>query len=235
MFFDPLYFIFLIPGFLIAGWASIRVKSAFAKYSKIPSASGLTGAHVARMILDRNGLSDVAVERIGGHLSDHYDPRSRTLRLSPEVYSSNSIAALGIAAHESGHALQHKQGYAPLQLRTLMVPIASLGSNVAWVFIMIGTLLAYSGSVMGLEIAKLGVLLFAGAVAFTIITLPVEFNASSRAKAVLTQYGIISMEEQRGVAAVLNAAAMTYVAAAITAVLQLLYWLVRLGFLGGDD
>ncbi len=233
MFFDPMYLIFMIPGMLLAGWASMRVKSAFNKYSKVRSFSNMTGAQVARIILDRNGLSDVRVEQVSGFLSDHYDPSSRTLRLSPQVFTSPSIAAQGIAAHEAGHALQHKSGYAPLRLRTALVPVASIGSKLSWILITIGMFMAYSG--MGMGMAKAGVLLFTAAVLFSIVTLPVEFNASSRAKKVLSEYGIIAPAEASGVAAVLDAAALTYVAAAITAMLQLLYFVMRLGLLGGND
>lgn len=233
MYFDPLYFVFLIPGMLIAGFASMKVKAAFNKYSRIGASSGLTGAQVARTILDRNGLSDIAVERVQGHLSDHYDPSKRVLRLSPQVHDSYSIAAQGIAAHEAGHALQHKEQYAPLTLRSALVPVASFGSRVSWILIMIGMFMAYSGG--GMLIAKLGVLLFATTVAFTFVTLPVEFNASTRAKAILTNQGFIHANEQEGINAVLNAAALTYVAGAVSAVLQLLYFMVRLGLLGGDD
>jgi uncharacterized protein len=235
MIFDPVYFVFLIPGMILAGWASMKVKKAFNRYSKVASRAGISGAQTARLILDRNGLTDVGIEMVNGHLSDHYDPRSRTLRLSPQVYNSASLAALGIAAHESGHALQHKTGYAPLQLRTMLVPVASFGSQFAWILIGIGFFLAYTGSALGMGVAKLGVVLFSAAVLFSLITLPVEFNASTRAKAVLSEYGVIAPDEQSGVASVLNAAAMTYVAAAITAMLQLLYWVFRLGLLGGDD
>jgi uncharacterized protein len=235
MFFDPLYFIFLIPGFLLAGWASLMVKTSYAKYSRIGSRTGMTGAQAARYILDHNGLPDVDIERTGGKLTDHYDPRTRILRLSPDVYSMSSIAAIGIAAHESGHALQHKAGYAPLQLRSLLVPAASFGSNAAWIFITLGVMMASGGAAFGLNLAKFGLLLFGAAVLFSVVTLPVEFNASSRAKAVLTQYGLVTADEMQGVSTILNAAAMTYVAAAITAILQLLYWVFRLGLLGGRD
>ncbi|MBN1295210.1 zinc metallopeptidase [bacterium] len=234
MIFDPLYIILLIPGVLLASWASLKVNHAFRKYSRIPAQSRLSGAQVARLILDRNGLSDVPVERVTGHLSDHYDPKARRLRLSPEVHDSFSIAAQGIAAHEAGHALQHQAAYAPLQLRSALVPIAGFGSRFAWILIMIGLVMASAGT-GGLMIAKLGVLLFATTVLFTLVTLPVEFNASTRAKAILTQQGMITIQEKSGVDAVLNAAAMTYVAGAVTAVLQLLYWVVRLGLIGGDD
>jgi len=197
--------------------------------------SGLTEAQVARAILDRNGLMDIPVEQISGHLSDHYDPQKRRLRLSPQVYDSASLAAQGIAAHEAGHALQHKHGYAFLQMRTLLVPVASLGSRFAWILIMIGVVLAGSGAALGMSLAKVGILLFGAAVLFSIITLPVEFNASSRAKRLLSEYGIVAGSETKGVSAVLDAAALTYVAAAITAVLQLLYFVLRFGLLGGDD
>lgn len=235
MIFDPLYIILLLPGLILAGWASFKVRSAFKKYSQIPAASGNTGAQTARIILDRNGLTDVPIEAVSGSLSDHYDPSSRTLRLSPEVFGSRSVAAQGIAAHEAGHAIQHKEGYAPLQLRSALVPIANFGSNFAWILITIGIILASAGSAFGFGMAKFGVLIFGAAVLFTIITLPVEFNASSRAKSQLAQYGLIASNEADGVSAVLNAAAMTYLAAAVTAVLQLLYWLMRLGLLGGRD
>ena len=233
MIFDPLYLILLIPGILLASWASLRVNSAFKRYSRIPSSTRMTGAQLARVILDRNGLNDVTIERVSGFLSDHYDPAARKLRLSPQVFDSYSIAAQGIAAHETGHALQHKSHYAPLQLRSALVPIAGFGSKFAWILIMIGVMMASMGG--GLGIAKLGVLLFAATVLFTLITLPVEFNASTRAKAMLTSHGIVSSQETQGINAVLNAAAMTYVAGAVTAVLQLLYWVIRLGLLGGDD
>ncbi|MCD4653128.1 zinc metallopeptidase [bacterium] len=233
MMFDPLYIIFLLPGLLLASWASMKVKTAFNKYSRIASNSRLTGAQVARMILNQNGLSDVGIERIAGHLSDHYDPRSRNLRLSPKVYDSFSIAAQGIAAHETGHALQHQAGYAPLKLRSALVPIAGFGSRFAWILIMIGIFMATSGP--GLVIAKFGVILFAATVLFSIITLPVEFNASARAKTVLINQGIVTVQEKQGIDAVLNAAAMTYVAGAVTAIFQLLYFVLRLGLFGGDD
>jgi len=223
----------LIPAILLASWASYKVNRAFKHYSQIPASSHLTGAQTARLILDRNGLNNVAIERVSGHLADHYDPVSRTLRLSPEVFDSYSIAAQGIAAHETGHALQHKVGYMPLQFRSALVPIAGFGSRFAWIMIMIGIFMASTGA--GMMIAKLGVLLFAASVLFTLVTLPVEFNASSRAKAALTQNGFVATQEMEGVNAVLNAAALTYVAGAVTAILQLLYWVIRLGLLGGDE
>lgn len=235
MFFDPMYFIFLIPGLIMAGWASRKVKKAFRTFSKVRSGSGLSGAQVARLVLDRNDLSDVSIERTEGHLSDHYDPRTKTLRLSPPVYESASLAAIGVATHEAGHAIQHQAGYIPLHFRTLLVPVASFGSSIAWIMISAGFFLAYMGSAMGFGLAKLGVIMFSLAVLFSIITLPVEFNASSRAKKLLSEYGLISADERHGVAAVLDAAALTYVAAAVAAILQLLYWVFRLGLFGGND
>jgi uncharacterized protein len=231
--FDPLYLLFLIPGILLAAWASLKVNNAFKHYSKIPASSRLTGAQIARVILDRSGLHDVGIQRESGHLSDHYDPVARVLRLSPQVYDSYSIAAQGIAAHEAGHALQHKESYAPLQLRTVLVPVAGIGSRLSWILIIAGIFLSATGG--GLMLARLGVLLFATTVFFTLVTLPVEFNASARAKAMLTQQGMVSRQETEGVSAVLNAAAMTYVAAAVTAVMQLLYWVLRLGLFGSSD
>ncbi len=235
MIFDPLYIVLLLPGLILAGWASFKVRAAFNKYSRVPAVSGNTGAQTARIILDRNGLNDVPIEAVAGSLSDHYDPSSRTLRLSPEVYGSRSVAAQGIAAHEAGHAIQHKERYAALQLRSALVPLANLGSNFAWILITFGIILASAGSALGLGMAKFGVLVFGAAVLFTIVTLPVEFNASSRAKVQLAQNGLVAANEMDGVSAVLSAAAMTYLAAAVTAVLQLLYWLLRLGLLGGRD
>ncbi|MGB3977048.1 MAG: zinc metallopeptidase [bacterium] len=233
MVFDPLYMILILPGLLLASYASFKVSRAFKRYSRIPSSSGMTGAQVARQILDRNALYDVKIERVAGHLSDHYDPTSRRLRLSQSVYDSTSIAAQGVAAHEAGHALQHKTGYAPLQLRSKLVPLAGIGSQFSWILIMLGVLIASAGGTM--FVAKLGVLLFATTVLFTLITLPVEFDASSRAKAILTQHGIVSTRETDGINAVLNAAALTYVAAAVTAILQLLYWVIRLGLFRNND
>ena len=229
MFFDPLYFIFLIPGFLLATWATIKVKSSFAHYSQVMASRGMTGAQVAREILRRNNLNDVRVVETGGMLSDHYDPGSRTVRLSPDVYREPSVAAVAVAAHEVGHALQHAKNYAPLALRTAAVPLARIGSWAPWI-IMIGGFLLHS-----IQAVYLGVILFSAVVAFQIITLPVELNASSRAKAELANMGLVTGADANGVSKVLSAAAMTYVAAALSAVMTLLYYLVRLGLLGGRD
>ncbi|MBN2339844.1 MAG: zinc metallopeptidase [Deltaproteobacteria bacterium] len=229
LFIDPLYFIVMIPGFLLAGWASMKVKSTFAKYSRIRSSRGLTGAETARQILRSRGIHDVHVEEARGFLSDHYDPRSRTVRLSPQVYREPSVASMAVAAHEVGHALQHADGYAPLALRSAAIPLAQLGSYAPWI-IMIGGFLLHM-----LELVYVGVALFAVTVVFQLITLPVEFNASSRAKDQLAQMGLVSNSDARGVSKVLSAAAMTYVAAAVTAVMTLLYYLFRLGLLNSRD
>lgn len=226
---DPLYWMLMLPVLILSAFASFRVKSAFNKYSKVANRSGLTGAQVAEEILRRNGLSHVQVLEARGFLSDHYDPSKQVVKLSPNVYGSNSVAAVGVAAHETGHAIQHAKSYTPLTLRNAMVPVASIGSNFAWVIIIAGFFM----SMMGL--VKIGILLFTAVVVFQVITLPVEFNASARAKTILREYGLVSETDARGVNAVLSAAAMTYVAAAASAVMTLLYFLLRSGILGGDD
>lgn len=225
---DPLYWIMMLPVLLLSGYASLKVKSAYKKYSKIKSRSGMTGAEIAREILVRNGLSNVAVMETRGFLSDHYDPGKKVVRLSSDVYHSSSISALGVAAHETGHAIQHAKSYSPLVLRNMMVPVASFGSNFAWIVIIAGFIFGALGLV------KAGIVLFSIVVVFQLITLPVEFNASSRAKAMLSSYGIVSSQELAGIKKVLSAAAMTYVAAAASAVMTLLYFLMRAGILGDD-
>lgn len=229
MTFDPLYWMMMIPVLILSGIASFKVKSTFKKYNRVGTRSGLTGADVAREILRRNGLSHVDVVMTQGFLSDHYDPRSKVVRLSPDVFRSTSISAIGVAAHETGHAIQHDLGYAPLKLRNTMVPVASIGSNMSWLIIFGGFILNMAGLV------KVGILLFTAVVAFQIITLPVEFNASFRAKKLLASYGLVSQPELQAVQRVLGAAAMTYVAAAISSIVTLLYFLLRAGFLGGND
>jgi Zn-dependent membrane protease YugP len=219
---DPLYLILALPGLLLGLWAQMRVKGTFKKYSQVRTTRNLTGAEIARHLLDSQGLHDVRVEETKGFLSDHYDPRSRVLRLSPDVYRVPSVAAAGVAAHEMGHALQHSAGYAPLQLRSAIVPVVQFGSSLAPMLILVGFLLRFT------TLAWIGVILFAGAVVFALVTLPVEFDASRRAKALLTQGGIVSPEEASGVSAVLNAAGWTYVAAAIAAIGQLLYYVLLL-------
>ncbi|SRR5579871_214010 len=218
-FWDPTMFV-VIPAALLALYAQMRIQSAYSRYSQVPTANGLTGAEVATGILRRNGLSSVQVERIDGTLSDHYDPRTRVLRLSTGVYDGASVASVGVAAHETGHALQHAQHYGPLALRSAMVPTSQFGSWLAWPIFIMGFFF-HSGMFM-----QLGILIFSAAVAFTVVTLPVEFNASARAMRVLATEGMVTPDELRGVRTVLNAAALTYVAAAAMAVLQLLRMLL---------
>lgn len=227
MFFNPIFWLFALPGLLLGLYAQSRVKSAFNKYSKVRTARNITGAEVARNLLDAQGLYDVVVEETDGFLSDHYDPRGKVLRLSPDVYRTPSIAAAGVAAHEMGHALQDDKGYVPLQFRSALVPAAQFGSNLAPLIFFVGLLLnAFSG--IGYSIAWIGVILFAIAVLFTLITLPVEFDASRRAKKLLVSSGTLVGEEVKGVEKVLNAAALTYVAAAVAAVGQLIYYVLLL-------
>ncbi len=226
-FFDPIYFVFLIPGLLLSFWASARTKSAFKKWGKVRAR--MTGAQAARSMLDQAGLFDVKIGQAHGFLSDHYNPATKSLALSPDVYGRASISAVGVACHEAGHAIQHARGYAPLQLRTALVPVASIGSNLSWIVMMIGFFVSSMGMI------QLGILLFSATVAFQLVTLPVEFDASKRAKELVVNYGILGPSEQVGVSKVLNAAAWTYVAAAVTSILTLLYFLFRAGLLGGSD
>ncbi len=231
IFYDPLFLLFIIPTMVLGFIVQSSVKSKFNKYSRVPTARGLTGAQAAREILDANGLYDVRIEEArGGQLSDHYDPRARVLRLSPDVARRPSVAAVGVAAHESGHALQHAKGYLPLQLRSALVPAVQFGSNLAPWIIMGGILLqALLGlTQLGYMIAWVGVIAYGLVALFAIVTLPVELDASARAKKLLYQYNIVDRTELQGVNAVLNAAAWTYVVAALAAVMQLLYWIIRL-------
>ncbi len=222
MFFNPLWLIFALPGLLLGLWARSRVKSAFKQYSKVTTARGVTGAQVARSLLDSQGLYDIQIEESKGYLSDHYDPRKRVLRLSTDVYHQPSIAAAGVAAHEMGHALQHAGGYFPLQIRSAIVPAARFGSSLApWIFIL-GFLFQFTA------LAWAGLVLFGIAVIFTLITLPVELDASKRAKRLLVGNGVLIGNEINGVNKVLDAAALTYVAAAVAAVGQFLYYLLLL-------
>ena len=228
--FDPMYWLFLGPAMLLSLVATLMTKATFAKYSKIRAASGYTGAQAARRMLDMQGAGDVAIEQVGGFLSDHYDPRTRTLRLSPDVYSSPSLSAIGVACHEAGHALQDATHYAPLKLRSAMVPAAQFGSFASYIFILIGCMMSAGH---GTVLVEIGIVLFSIAVLFSVVTLPVEWNASARAKELMVTSGIVSHDEQADAAKVLNAAFMTYLAAAITALLELLYWLWKLGLIGG--
>jgi Zn-dependent membrane protease YugP len=231
MFFDPTWFIFALPAMLFAMWAQWQVKSAFAKWSQVPTAQRVNGLDVARTLMQNEGLSHVQVERIPGMLTDHYDPRGKVMRLS-EGSVQPSVAAAAIVAHELGHAEQDKEGYFWLRARASIVGIANIGSNLGTLLFFVGVLLgALSGGgrgQFGFSIAVAGVILFSAAVAFTLVTLPVEFNASARAREMLARNGLVTAEESAGVNAVLNAAALTYVAAAAQSVAQLLYFITIL-------
>ncbi len=221
MFFNPLYFVFALPALLLGLWAQMRVRSAFAKYSRVQAVSGMTGAQAARRILDSHGLQSVAVERVDGMLSDHYDPRAKVLRLSTDVYGTPSLAAVGVAAHEAGHALQDQSNYAPLQLRSAMVPAVQIGSWVGPLIFAVGLFMA---GAIGESVAWVGLLLFGATALFALVTLPVEFDASKRAKQLLVTNGVLVPQEVRGVDHVLDAAALTYVAAALQAIMTLFYY-----------
>ena len=234
MFNDPIYWLILGVGMIFSVFAQFKVKRAYKKFSKVPASSGMSGAEAAAHMLRENGLPGVGIERVNGFLSDHYDPRKKVLRLSPDVHDGRSLASLGVACHEAGHALQDAKGYKPLFLRSSLVPAANIGSRLGIWFIFGGMALgAAAGSSWGHTIAMIGFYGFVAAALFTIVTLPVEFNASTRAKKQLAELGLLkSQEEQRGVATVLSAAALTYVAAAAAAILQALYWAHVLGLFG---
>ncbi len=227
MYFDPMYFVFIIPALVLSLWASWRVKVNFNKYSKVQSSRGLSGAQAAAELLNRAGIQDVQIVRTGGRLSDHYNPLTKKLALSEDVYNSSSIAAIGVATHEAGHAIQHAGNYAPLWIRSLLVPTANIGSSIGYIVMLSGLFLASTNMVL------VGAVLFSAVLLFQIVTLPVEFDASSRAKRLVVEHGIILPQERVGVDAVLNAAALTYVAAAISTLLTLLYFLWRSGLIGG--
>jgi hypothetical protein len=228
-FLNPTWLLLALPGLILGLWAQARVKGAYKKYSKVRTARNLTGAQVARRLLDEKGLFDVIIEKVPGNLSDHYDPRSKVLRLSEGVYDQPSIAAAGIAAHEMGHALQDAGGYSPLRLRSALVPATQFTSRLAPMIFMAGfMLLIFLKTDIGYYIAMIGVVLFAIAVLFTLVTLPVEFDASKRAKRLLVSSGVLIGDEIEGVNKVLNAAAWTYVAAAVAAIGQLLYYVMIL-------
>jgi Zn-dependent membrane protease YugP len=228
--FDPLYLTFWLPGLALALGAQFWLKSSFKRYSEVLNRRGISGAQAARRILDAAGLSHVSIEAVAGRgLGDHYDPRTKVLRLSSEVHTRHSLAAVGVAAHEAGHALQDAKGYAPMQLRSKLVPVATIGSQLAFPLLFLGMFLQMAGMV------KFGVILFGAVVLFQLVTLPVEFDASRRAMVALETGGILDPDELGGAKSVLTAAAMTYVAAAAGAILQLTYFLLRSGLLGGSD
>ncbi len=228
---DPIYFLFILPGMALSMWASFRVKSAFNKYSQVRTMRGMTGAQAAREMLDRAGLHSVQVGRAHGFLSDHYNPATRSLALSEAVYDSNSIAAVGVATHEAGHAIQHAKSYGPLWLRSVLVPTANIGSSLGYIVMAIGLFLAQSSG--SFFLFNIGLALFSCVLLFQVVTLPVEFDATARAKRLVVEYGIVSSHEREGMDKVLNAAALTYVAAAVSTLLTLLYFLMRAGLLGG--
>lgn len=220
---DPMYFLFMIPGFIFMLWAQSKVKGNYNKYSRIPNAAGVTGSQAARQVLNASGLYDVQIEPIPGELTDHYDPRTRILRLSQGVYNVRSIAAIGIAAHEAGHAIQHAKAYTPLKARTAIVPVANIGSTFGFILLFLGIVIGVT------SLAWVGVALFALTTVFALITLPVEFDASRRAKLALAQVGLVDGgvrggEEAKGVANVLSAASWTYIAGFAASLLQLLYY-----------
>ncbi len=227
-YFDPTMLI-LIPGVIIALWAQMRVQSNFSKYSRVPSRSGISASDMAREILASQGIYNVRVEQVRGTLTDHYDPTAQALRLSDSVGNSNSLAALAVAAHEAGHVLQHKDGYAPLMLRNAAVPVINIGSNLAIPLFIIGLIFSWQ------PLVQIGILLFSLVVLFSLITLPVEFNASRRAMAILETDGYLAQDELPGAKKVLSAAAMTYVASALSAILNLLRLLILSGAGRRDD
>lgn len=224
---DPLYFVFLAPGLALSLYATWKTKSTFSKYSKVGSQKQMTGAQAAALMLQRNGIDGVKIEHTSGWLSDHYDPRQKVLRLSNDVYSSHSLSAIGVACHEAGHAMQDAHGYAMLNLRSALVPVTNFSSMFSYILIMIGFFVQ--------PFMLLGVALFTVGVVFTLVTLPVEWDASRRAKIAMDEAGMLSPEENRHASKVLNAAFLTYLAAAVTSLLTLLYFLLRLGLLGGDE
>ncbi len=234
MIFDPLYWMVIGLGMALSLWAQAQVKGNFRKYSQVGTRAGYTGAQIAERILADNGVQGVTIEPVAGQMTDHYDPRTRTLRLSEPVYGSTSMAAVGVAAHEVGHAIQHATGYAPLKFRSAWVPVANLGGGISMFVIFGAFIMGGMATALGSQLAYAGIALFSATTIFTLITLPVEFDASSRALATLSgRY--LSDEELAGARKVLNAAALTYVAAFVSSLLTLLYWAHALGLLGGRD
>lgn len=222
-----LYLLFIAPGLLLSLLASWMVKSAFSRYSQVQTMNGLTGAQAAEKLLANAGVRDVGIEQTDGFLSDHYNPLTKKLALSEEVYGSATIAAVGVACHEAGHAVQHANHYAPMWLRSALVPTANIGSNIGYAVMMIGLFMRSTGMVLA------GAVLFSMVLLFQLVTLPVEFDASARAKRLAVEYGIVSESERSGMDRVLNAAALTYVAAVVSTLMTLLYFLLEAGLLGG--
>ena len=225
---DPTYILIIIAA-IISLAAQYMVQSSFSKYSRYQSSRGITGAQAAQNILRANGINDVTIKRVQGSLTDHYDPRNKTLNLSDTVYNKTSVAAVGVAAHECGHAIQHSVNYAPLNLRTAIVPLANIGSNLSWPLFLAGLIFSVE------PLLNIGILLFSLAVLFQVVTLPVEYNASSRALKMLESTGILSPDENKGAKKVLSAAALTYVAAVAASILQLLRLIILSGGRRRDD
>ena len=220
--FDWTYLIFVLPCIIISLICQIKVKSAFSKYSEIPNSRRMTGAQAAEYVLQKNNVTGVRIERVAGNLTDHYDPSTNVIRLSESVYSNPSVAAVGVAAHEAGHAVQDAVGYVPNKIRSAILPVAQIGSKVSWILLIIGFLFAFrTDNPIGRYILYAGIILFAASVLFTVATLPVEFDASRRALKTIRESGMFSQEEYNGTKSVLQAAAMTYVASALTAIMQL--------------
>jgi len=230
--FDPIWFLVMIPPLIFMIYAQARVNSAFNKYSKVMNARQITGAEAAEKLLESNGLGNIKIEEIKSRLGDHYDPGKKVLRLSPAVAGTPSVAALGIVAHEVGHAVQDKVGYAYMRFRTSLVPAANVGSTMGYIFVILGLLLSVFGAAFGMTVVWIGVFLFSLAVIFSLVTLPVEYNASNRARQMLRSTGLAVAEEYDGASAVLSAAALTYVAATLQAVAQLFYFVMLA--LGGN-
>ena len=220
------YLIFMLPALILGLYAQAKVKGTFNKYKRIQNSRGMTGAQMARMVLDRNGLTYVRIEPIAGNLTDNYDPRDNVIRLSEPVYNSTSISAIGVAAHEAGHAIQHAEEYTPIRLRNAILPVCNFGSNFGPIMIAIGCL--FAGSTFGQSLIFFGILLFSFVALFQLVTLPVEFDASGRALSVIRDSGIFQDEDYKGAKKVLKAAAMTYVAALITSIMQILYYVTRI-------
>lgn len=225
MYIDPYYLLLVVPALLLGMLAQTRMQSAYSKYSQISNREGYTGYRAAREILDRNGLQDVQVLEVGGRLSDHYDPRTRVVRLSEDVYRSSTISAVGVAAHECGHAIQHAESYGPLKLRNAIIPVTNLGSSLAIPLILIGAFIGGNASIL-IDIGLVGYALVS---IFQLVTLPVEYNASSRAMAIISGNNMMTLDEQTGVKKVLNAAALTYVAALLSSLAQLLRMFLLFG------
>jgi Zn-dependent membrane protease YugP len=228
MFFDPLFLLFMIPGLIIAGLASTYTHTTFEKFKRLRASSGMTGAQAAQRLLSAAGIYDVRIECVGGFLTDHYDPTAKVLRLSPDVFNGISLSSIGVACHEAGHAIQHATAYGPLGLRSSLVPLTNFASFGSYIVITIGFLFASR------ELILLGAILFGATVLFAVVTLPVEWDASARAKRLMVTCGIVTQKECEGAGAVLNAAFLTYVASALSSLLMLLYYLLRAGVFGNN-